>query len=685
MAAPIFQAIGRGYGARSILGAIGRKLPQYANTINTAYYTGYSANTILSRIASKADGKNYDPDLFLTEHEQVQKRDQSQKRKAAMQLVAAAGTAGAVAAGAYALMRRNRAIQPDEILPAPHQRKQIGGKQQLALPHNPQQAPQAQQPPPSQPIQPITMPQQQQQQEQQQAPQPTPPDLMKTVDLLKNLREDQRFRNIIEGGYDLPTTTSILRAAMPKQIAQILEKSEGGLERVVNDYTQYLKQANEQQKEMIEQNKPENFAEMTKSTIAQAPQEQTPVMQEFQKAQQQQAPAQSQQMPHQPIAEVAQQMIPPAPSKPLVSLKNGRIGEVESEKGPIAQVNINGKLHKEKTSALNREPPDVEQAVREVINSIPENMKSTAVQSMVHIPGLNIMISQFYDGKWAYYLDMPEDIYQSVALGTYQPKGQAVTGIGEYKPGVADSRGAGFHQEIKVNPKYSKENKGITWGYATNEYSLLHNIQGIIHKISKERYDENGKLIEPKAKKKDNLEKSSLQKESPNNKDQEKQPIPHPVKTQEKSEKWTEKDIEKAEYTYNPELGRNELKKPKTDEKAKADTKKKVEEKITRAGHPDITKKGLKEQKIYLQNQIAEVLGDRSLYGEKILFDVPGDGQFTIHNNEKALKQFLHEIDKRWPDKPIKESDVKKMILGDPIKVLARHKREREERERNKR
>lgn len=501
MAAPIFQAIGRGYAARSILGAISRRAPQYANSINSLYYTGYTASSILSRIASKADGKNYDPDLFLTEHEQVQKRDQSQKRKAAMQLVAAAGTAGAVVAGAYALMRRNRAIQPDEILPAPHQRKQIGGKQQLALPHNPQQAQQTQQPPPSQPIQPITMPSQQQPEQQvpQAQPSPAPPDLMKTVDLLKNLREDQRFRNIIEGGYDLPTTTSILRAAMPKQVAQILEKSEGGLERVVNDYTQYLKQANEQQKEMIEQNKPENFAEMTKSTIAQAPQEQTTVMQEFQKAKQQQlAPSQAQQMPQQPIAEVAQQMIPPAPSNPLVSLKNGQIGEIKSEKGPVAEVNVNGKMHKEKISSLNREPPDVETAVREVINSIPENMKSTAVQSMVHIPGLNIMISQFYDGKWAYYLDMPEDIYQSVALGTYQPKGQAVTGIGEYKPGVADSRGAGFHQEIKINPKYSKENKGITWGYATNEYSLLHNIQGIIHKISKERYDEQGNLITPK-------------------------------------------------------------------------------------------------------------------------------------------------------------------------------------------
>ena len=144
----------------------------------------------------------------------------------------------------------------------------------------------------------------------------------------------------------------------------------------------------------------------------------------------------------------------------------------------------------------------MENAVRYIVDNIPENLKSTSLQSAVHIPGMNILLTQFYDGKWAFYKDFPEDIYRNISMGTYEPKGEAKTGIGEYKPGVVDSRGAGFHQEVKMNPKYSKENKGVTWGYADNEYGLMKSIQNILHKISKEKYDEQGKLTSPKKRKK---------------------------------------------------------------------------------------------------------------------------------------------------------------------------------------
>lgn len=512
MASVLFNAIGRGYQARTILGAIGRQSPKYSNFINNAYMAGYTGNAILSRIASKADGKNYDPDMFLTEHEKVQNRDIDQKRKAAMTLAAAGGTAALVAGGAYALMKRNQAVQPSAILPPLKQQKQIGEKKQpLAIGYTPKQA-QPAQPSPSQPTQPIPMPQQQPQpQATSQAPAPQmAPDLTKTFELLKGLKEDRRLSNLIDGGFDLATTTALFRAAAPKNVLSILEKADGGLEKVVDDYKRFLDNAQAQQQQQVQESKaPENFAQMT-SSMSQPrpqPQEQTDVMNEFMKAkatqnqpqqpQEIRSPEQQQQATS-PIEQIAPQMIPPAPTKPLASLKNGQVGEIQSEKNGVATVNVNGQVKKEKVSELGREPVDTEEAVRSIINSIPEDMKSTAVQSMVHIPGLNIMLSQFYDGKWAYYLDMPEDVYQSVALGTYAPKGQATTGIGEYKPGVADSRGAGFHQEIKVNPKYNKENKGKTWGYATNEYSLLHNIQSILHKISKERYDEQGKLITPK-------------------------------------------------------------------------------------------------------------------------------------------------------------------------------------------
>lgn len=504
MTAAIFNAIGRGYQARYILNAIGRQAPGYQNTINNLYMAGYTADRILNSIANKTDKKNYDPDMFLTEHEKVQKRDKEQKTKAYMTVAAVGGTAALAAAGAYALMKRNQAIQPSAIYPAPPKRKQIGAPQKQAqLPYIAPTSPQSPTPP-SQPIAPMPQAAQNAPAQAPSAPSPPPPTVSKTAELLKGLKEDTRMSNLIDGGYDLATTTAIYRAAAPKNVLSILEKAEGGLEKVVSDYTQYLREAKDQlQQQQQEQQAPQNFSQMAQSTIQKKPEEQTNVMNEFIKAQQ---PQQVQGQPVAPQQEASsvqpQEVLPIQPiqpaSKPLVSLKNGQIGELESEKNHVAEINVNGQLKKEKLSNVTKEPPDIEQAVREVVNSIPENMKSTQLQSMVYIPGMNVMLSQFYGGKWAYYLDFPEDTYKSISLGTYEPKGQGVTGIAEYKPGVADSRGAGFHQEVKLNPKYSKENQGVTWGYADNEYSLLKHVDAILHKISKERYDAEGNLITPK-------------------------------------------------------------------------------------------------------------------------------------------------------------------------------------------
>lgn len=537
MASIIFNAIGKGYSARSILGAIGRNAPQYANIINTAYYAGYTAESILSRLASKMDGKHYNEDRFLTAREKTLRNDDRNKTRAYTQTIAALGLAGTVAAGAYALMQRNRPPRPELIIPGsygkkangkgghtilhqnkalpnrqkqiPYNQKQLESKGQklLPAPMQPKQQPQSMVPPipsPNQPQQPPAASSGSQQPESQYNP--------KNVDVVRNLREEQRFKNIIEAGYDPIVSTQILRQIVPKDVLSVMEKADGGLEQIVKDYSGYMKDIQKQQTKQQETQQtqqalnpkqlqeplqpPQEAAEQVGQIQLprQGQQQQPPPSAQVQP--QQQAPAEMQPEPQQ-INAVEQPKIqkPQAPVKPLVSLKNGKIGEVESVKNGVTTVNIDGKTHKEKSSNITEEPPEIESAVRQVINSVPEDMKSTALQSMVHIPGLNILLTQFYDGKWAWYTDVQEELYKNIAMGTYQPKGQAVTGIAEYKPGVADSRGAGFHNEIKINPKYSKENKGITWGYASNEYALLSFVQKFIHKISKERYDEFGKLI----------------------------------------------------------------------------------------------------------------------------------------------------------------------------------------------
>ena len=197
--------------------------------------------------------------------------------------------------------------------------------------------------------------------------------------------------------------------------------------------------------------------------------------------------------------------------KPAAKLTKGSlagtpdgVGEIKSISGDNALIEVNGKNKQVKLDQLQEPPKDLDEATRHLVNLIPEDLKSTAIQSAVHVnlPGeKNVTLVKFYDGKIAWYLDVPDDIYSSVALGTYEPKGKAKTGIAEYKPGVIDSRGAGFSEQIRMNPLYSKENRDKTWGYAKNEYDALAMIQPTLKQMSKEKYDEKGNLIQPKKRK----------------------------------------------------------------------------------------------------------------------------------------------------------------------------------------
>ena len=77
----------------------------------------------------------------------------------------------------------------------------------------------------------------------------------------------------------------------------------------------------------------------------------------------------------------------------------------------------------------------------------------------------------------------------------------------------------------------------------------------------------------------------------------------------------------------------------------------------------DISKAGLKTQKQWILDRIDDVLAHPDKYRtEKIVFDVPGDGEFKIHNSEKALTQFRKDVQKKWPDKPLTEAQMKTAI-----------------------
>jgi len=112
---------------------------------------------------------------------------------------------------------------------------------------------------------------------------------------------------------------------------------------------------------------------------------------------------------------------------------------------------------------------------------------------------------------------------------------------------------------------------------------------------------------------------------------------------------------------------------PKTEEKSKklskaekkTEPKKETEKSLTdlkvqEVKRQDISKHGLKKQKEYILEKVQDVLDNPSKFkGERIEFDVPGDGVFRINNNSEAMNRFAKMVKMKWPDKPIRKRELK--------------------------
>ena len=87
-----------------------------------------------------------------------------------------------------------------------------------------------------------------------------------------------------------------------------------------------------------------------------------------------------------------------------------------------------------------------------------------------------------------------------------------------------------------------------------------------------------------------------------------------------------------------------------------------TQEAVQEVKRQDISKEGLKKQKQFILNKIDDAISNPKKYFgvEKIEFDVPGDGIFKIYNNKEALNLFKKNVEKKWPDKPLRMSHSKK-------------------------
>ncbi|MCE2717142.1 MAG: hypothetical protein LW696_07710, partial [Alphaproteobacteria bacterium] len=137
-------------------------------------------------------------------------------------------------------------------------------------------------------------------------PQKQAPPYAYSVDLVKRLKEDNNFQNIIKQGFDPLTTADVLRAVLKKEhVTRILDKAPGGMDKVVADYTQYLQEQKQQEQfsaaipkepydDRVQFINPSRVIKMQGPEVPQQAQQQAPPQVEAQQQAEMEAPQQAQ-------------------------------------------------------------------------------------------------------------------------------------------------------------------------------------------------------------------------------------------------------------------------------------------------------------------------------------------------------------------------------------------------------
>lgn len=102
----------------------------------------------------------------------------------------------------------------------------------------------------------------------------------------------------------------------------------------------------------------------------------------------------------------------------------------------------------------------------------------------------------------------------------------------------------------------------------------------------------------------------------------------------------------------------------KRDYKNPVPTPEVLKEKLPEIKRQDISKSGLKNQKEFILFNLEDAIANPDKFkNEKFInLSVPGDGEFKIKNDQKALAQFYKSVKSKWPDKPLRKSPKAKDI-----------------------
>lgn len=290
-----------GFTGYQVIQSLKRAYPHMAEQLTRLQVMGYTANQIAGALG-RSKGKNISTEEMYdtqTEHEKSEEAQSRNKNKAMRQALGIGATAligGGLTLSAFRALKNagpamtlmtGRGAQAAQAAPTtinqfqkglPFIPGQISGQSSKQLPNMPPPAPSRGGGKPSLggPKAPLGLPH-------------IAPEYAQSVHIVNATDEAPRLRLAIKQGLDFPTTVSLMQTllkadkkAAGRGALDLFQKAPGGLEKIIFDYANFMKQEEQQQAQMP-QEKPDQrvqFQEPPQSIAMTGPQQQAPMSQE---------------------------------------------------------------------------------------------------------------------------------------------------------------------------------------------------------------------------------------------------------------------------------------------------------------------------------------------------------------------------------------------------------------------
>lgn len=425
----VLKALSKGFSAQQILDYIVKKFPKQSSPIQKALAMGFTADQLVryfgggKKAVNKWMDSTQNNEEINTEHARTQAQDiseQQSRNKTALGIGGVAlGAAMTPLASSMASSALSRAAPTSiqklapELLPVPSNispassisnpsQPPVTGAQLQPIAANIAQSPNIAQPIPAQ------------------------RDPQKNIELIKNVKEDQRIGNLLSGGMSPKDIAAFIKKVSPKEVSKALESAEGGIEAAIEDFAQSMQQPEQ------EVNQPEQTIDKVTPEIA-------------------------------PQAEIEKEELPIEEktfAKSDVVMTPKGIAEVKALRNGKAIIEVDGKKFEMREDEL--EPTEftedeIADAYDDLMSKIPEEHRSGFIQWAGYDEDRNVLGFIPRGGKYEELTDITPEEAKAIKEGT----GTART-TGENREGLwvagEDTRGGIISQIIHDRRKGNKAN-----------------------------------------------------------------------------------------------------------------------------------------------------------------------------------------------------------------------------------